>query len=376
MVISQTQSSLKKQNVSYKPTACMVAIASLCLFCTTASAKELTFYGIVDTGVEVVTNVGTSGATLTRVPTVTGSMSSRLGLKGKSDIVNGYSGVFTVEAGLAPDSGTSNQSGRPFGRQLFAGIAAPWGTVTAGRQYTQTLLNLVGDTMGPSIHTASALDPYLAQARVDNSVSYQGAYGSFKFGVTYSTGRDTTGSIAAGGCVGENATDINGCRDVSYGLQYNTKTWGVGASSEKMNGGAGSGPLPFSSQTDTRNSVSGYVNIDAGKVGAGYIRRVNYGATAPVTNYWFVGGKFPSGQMEYDFQYGYLTTENSSDGGSSVVARALYNFDQQTAVYASFGHVSNRGSSTFTVDGGSTSGSAPAAGQGQSGLMVGARYMW
>ena len=48
--------------------------------------SNVTLYGLLDTGVEHVTNVGASGSGLTRLPLLTGSVPSRLGFRGSEDL--------------------------------------------------------------------------------------------------------------------------------------------------------------------------------------------------------------------------------------------------------------------------------------------------
>ena len=85
-----------------------LAIASL--LAGPAIAQSVTIYGIVDTGVEVVTNVGPTKSRVTRVPSLTGSLPSRLGFRGSEDLGDGYSAVFLLGTGLRAGHGYS-QSG-------------------------------------------------------------------------------------------------------------------------------------------------------------------------------------------------------------------------------------------------------------------------
>ena len=86
-------------------------VATLWLAITAAANAQsgVTIYGILDSGVEAVTNVGASKATVKRVPTLTGGMyPSRLGFRGREDLGDGLSANFVLEQGLAVDQGTLN----------------------------------------------------------------------------------------------------------------------------------------------------------------------------------------------------------------------------------------------------------------------------
>jgi predicted porin len=120
----------------------IIAITALAGLAVTALAQpapagsSVTIYGLADLGVEHLTNVGAGGSSLTRMPGLTGSLPSRLGFRGSEDLGGGLKAVFTLEMGLALDTGTLNQGGRGFGRQAFVGLAGPWGAVTLGRNYS------------------------------------------------------------------------------------------------------------------------------------------------------------------------------------------------------------------------------------------------
>ena len=72
-------------------------LASLAACASGASHAQssVTLYGIIDTGVEWVNNVGAKKSSVVRVPTLTGSIPSRWGLRGKEDLGNGLSAAIT-----------------------------------------------------------------------------------------------------------------------------------------------------------------------------------------------------------------------------------------------------------------------------------------
>ena len=90
---------------------------ALALACTSAVGayaqsapppSSVTLYGLIDAGVEIVSNVADKG-TIQRMPSNTGSVPSRVGFRGNEDLGNGLRAVFTAEMGFAPDQGTSGQ---------------------------------------------------------------------------------------------------------------------------------------------------------------------------------------------------------------------------------------------------------------------------
>ncbi len=337
--------------------------------------SNVTVYGLIDTGIEHVTNVGASGSGVTRMPGITGSKPSRLGFNGEEDLGGGLKTVLTIETGFSPDQGSLNQASRMFGRQAYVGLAGPWGTISLGRQYSQIYWSLTGDTMGPNIYAAGLLDGYLANSRLDNAIAYRGTFNGFTIGATYSLGRDAVATAPAGGCAGEAPGDARACRDISGMLKYDAASWGGAVSFETQYGGAGSAsPLPLSSQKDTRSIINGYVNVAKSTIGAGWVHRKNDGSITPTSNYWFLGGSVPVSAFVFDLQYGRITFSNSANAASVIAARALYYLSKRTAVYFTAGQVRNKGGAAYTIDGGVTVGAAPLPGQGQTGTMVGMRH--
>ncbi|MEG1771634.1 MAG: porin, partial [Comamonas sp.] len=75
----------------------------------TQAQTSVMIYGLLDASVEHLTNATPAGASLTRMPGLTGSAPSRLGFRGTEDLGAGLKAVFTLESGLGVDSGTFNQ---------------------------------------------------------------------------------------------------------------------------------------------------------------------------------------------------------------------------------------------------------------------------
>src|SRR5688572_15070063 len=111
-----------------------------------ASAQSsVTVYGLADIGVTAtrstagVTQLGGAVPTAARRTTQVDSglgPGSRLGFRGTEDLGGGLRAIFTMEGGIGVDSGTFQQGGLPFGRQVFVGLRGETWSVTAGRQYS------------------------------------------------------------------------------------------------------------------------------------------------------------------------------------------------------------------------------------------------
>ncbi|GAB7547272.1 MULTISPECIES: porin [unclassified Cupriavidus] len=345
-----------------------------------ASAQStVTLYGVVDTGVEYVNNVGAAKDNVFRVNTLTATVPSRWGIRGTEDLGGGLKSLFVLESGFAPDSGTSNQGGRLFGRQALVGLSGPWGQVALGRQYTMLFwATLDPDILGPNVYGSGSLDSYLPNARADNAISYKGTFGGFTLGATYSMGRDTVNagpSPAGTNCAGENAADSKQCREWSAMLQYDNKWWGVAAAYDSLRGGPGAfGGLTKSSLTDDRLSLNGYVLLSKTKMGLGVIRRDNDGSPTPRSDLWYAG-------LAYDItpaftlagQVYYLKYHNSANKAMLYALRGTYAFSKRTSVYATAGFIDNGGQLALSVSGAQT-GSNPKPGGNQLGTMIGIKH--
>ncbi|MGO4809571.1 porin [Cupriavidus sp. 2MCAB6] len=345
-----------------------------------ASAQStVTLYGVVDTGVEYVNNIGAAKDNVFRMNTLTGTVPSRWGIRGTEDLGGGLKSLFVLESGFAPDSGTSNQGGRLFGRQALVGLSGPWGQVALGRQYTMLFwATLDPDILGPNVYGSGSLDSYLPNARADNAVSYKGTFGGFTLGATYSFGRDTVNagpSPAGTNCAGENPADSKACREWSALLQYDNKWWGVAAAYDSLRGGPGAfGGLSRSNQSDDRLSLNGYVLLSKTKMGLGVIRRDNDGSPTPRSDLWYAG-------LAYDItpaftlagQVYYLKFHNSDNKAMLYALRGTYAFSKRTSVYATAGFIDNGGQLAQSVSGAQT-GSNPKPGGNQLGTMIGIKH--
>ena len=266
-----------------------------------AQAQTVNLYEMTDAGLENVSNVAAAGGSLVRVPTNTGMLPSRLGMRGREDLGAGLSAPYTMEMGLGADTGASGQGGRLFGRRSFVGLSGDRGAVTAGRQWTMLFWTVIdSDIVGPSVYGLGSLDSYIPNSRIDNSIAYKGKFSDVTLSATYSLDRDTVNagpSPAGTNCAGENGADSKACREYPVMAKYDPKGWGAALGYDRINGGIATtfGGLTSSARSDSRLLVNGYANIGTVKLAGGVIRRNNEGLpTSPKSNLWYVGAAFPA----------------------------------------------------------------------------------
>ncbi|WP_247420222.1 porin [Ralstonia pseudosolanacearum] len=364
-----------------------IAPAMLALASGAAGAQSVTLYGLVDTGIEYVSHAGSSGNGLVRMPSVTGTLPSRWGLRGAEDLGGGTQAVFTLESGFNTDTGTSGQGGRLFGRQAWVGLSGRYGTLTLGRQYSMAFLSLGdADILGPSQYALGSLDTYIPNARTDNTVAYKGTFGGLTLGATYSFGHDAAGGVPASGtCAGEQAGSASSCRTVSAMLKYDAANFGVAGAYEEQRGGTGatasffngSAAIPFTSASDKDRRIiaNGYARLGQAKLGIGWIGRALMSAAGDVrSNLYFINGSYPlTGALTLDA--GLIRIINTDQGRSATMAvlRGVYALSRRTALYAQSGYLWNSANAQYTVSGGG-GGTTPGRGMSQLGVMVGMRH--
>ncbi|WP_454741945.1 porin [Cupriavidus necator] len=344
-----------------------------------AVAQNVTLYGVVDTGIAYVNGVGAQRDDMAFMPTLTGTVPSRWGLRGTEDLGRGNKAVFWLESGFAPDSGTANQGGRLFGRQAMVGIAGDWGQIGVGRQYTMLFWSMLeADMLGPNIFGSGSLDNYIPNTRADNAVTYKGTFGGMTVGASYSLGRDgvNAGPSPAGtNCAGENPADKRACREWSALLMYSGAGWGVAAAYDSLRGGPGAfGGLTSSSRSDDRLSLNGYFHLGKTKVGGGWLRRDNEGSSTPRSDLYYLGASHPvTAAFSVDAEAFHLRYRNSANKAWLFAARGTYAFSKRTAVYGTAGYITNGGTLAVSVNGGQA-GTNPNPGGNQVGVMLGVKH--
>ena len=360
-----------------KPNHCALALALACgLAAPVASAQSsVQVYGLVDSGLAHITNADAEGNGVTKVPSLTGSLPSRIGFRGTEDLGNGLQAFFVLENGISMDSGASGQGGRLFGRAANVGLKGAWGTFTVGRQVNMTFISsMKSDVMGPQLFSISSIDLYIPNARSDNAIGYLGNFNGFMVGATYSFGRDgvATGGPAATNCPGEAPGNSQACRQYTGLVGYDSKAWGLNASYDRMNGNTGAGGgLTSSGNTDIRTTVNGYLMLGDVKIGAGAMDRETDAATGLSESLLFyIGASKPLGAFTVDAQFARRNAKRSDDDVTLYVARLTYALSKRTAIYASVGRMDNDGASAVALDAGGT----VAPGVAQNGVMAGLRH--
>lgn len=360
---------------------------------TSALPKGVTIYGVLDGGVERISNVAdsTPGSTktgsLTRVPSITGTLASRLGFRFSKAITPDVNAIATLETGFNLDDGSLGQGGRIFGRQLFAGVETPYGTFTLGRQYSMLIYAMDADLLGPNIYALGSLDAYLPNARYDNALAWRGKFGPVALGATYSLARDTKGGAPGSGtCAGENpVADSNACRGWSAMAKYEGKGFGLSAAIDEQRGGTGAtafffngaAPIAFTDggDTDRRIHLGAHVAVGSGgKVGIGWLgRKVDTQTTDVSSDTYFLEGSWRFGEKYMvDGGFHHISNDDQDRDADLFVLRGFYFVDKDFSPYVQVARINNSANARYAASVGA--GVAPPAGGSQTATMVGLRY--
>lgn len=269
-----------------------VAVAAACLaLCGMAQAQSnVNLYGVIDTGVSRVSNIGGRATTAL----ATGVLSPNLiGFTGKEDLGGGVAAVFKLENQFAADDGQS--LGGLFSHQAYVGLQSEqWGAVKAGIQSDFMFTELALKRYGPMFRFISLQNlrqgPFNALGipnvpggsfdfdrvgdaqHLANAVRYDSpALGRVSFGMLYAFGEQPGGGArggakSAGVSYSGDALSLNAAyTDVKYasinGGQDGIRSWGAGGRYD-----VGSGVSLDALYTNTKNTLSG-ARIDALEAG-------------------------------------------------------------------------------------------------------------
>lgn len=196
----------------------VMAGAALCCVPVHAQTSNLTLYGIVDLGVRRASGLtaGNAPASGTTSSLASGAdNTSRWGIRGRESLGGGVDATFSLESGIAVDTGAQLNSTKYFDRASWVGLSGTWGALTAGRQVVLLADAVVAtDPLGlrfaginPNIVT-SALNAHglgiefgstsstASSYRLDNSLKYVNTLGKVTFSAMYGFG-EAAGSASA-----------------------------------------------------------------------------------------------------------------------------------------------------------------------------------
>jgi predicted porin len=335
-----------------------LALALLAGFAGAASAQSsVTVFGVVDVNGRWVENgnldqyqLGTDGLN-----------SSRLGFRGVEELGGGLKAGFWLEAGLNPDTGTINSSGKFWHRRTTVSLESnAFGEIRLGRDYVPTYTALLDfDAFGDNgVGKFSNLQSRLGgtvntMARGDNQVQYflPKALGGLYGVVSVAAGEGNVGDKYIGGRIGYAGGPFN--VSVAYGETQ------ASAADDQYKLGAVGGAWDF-----------GFLRLLGSVSQAKFVGREELLYT--------VGTTVPIGAGVIRASYGYadlsggsaLTRTGDGDDAELFAIGYVHNLSKRTAIYTTVSRISNDGVQKFLV----SSSPDTTGGQNSTGFELGLRH--
>lgn len=344
---------------------------------TAFAQSNVTVFGVVDLAV-----TRGSGSISNQTGLTSGQLAaSRLAFKGTEDLGNGLKAGFWLEAGINADTGTgqstntNNQTtgfvkngGLTFNRRSHLSLGGNWGEIRLGRDFVPQYWNIAHyDPLDLSgVGTSQVLNSSIGGptlVRASNSISYLYGHGFNAAAIGYGPG-GFSGSgfqFQAMGYLGENPSGSATSEDGNgYGLRalYSTGTLTVSGATGRTRYAAG----------DTRQSnVGASYNLGVVELMGMY----EWDRNGPLkARGWLVGGRVPVGVGSIRVAY----SRYDSDAAGSPTAKKwavgyVHPLSKRTALYTTFAHVSNDGSSASALNGAVT-----APGKSSNGFDLGIKH--
>ena len=315
--------------------------------------SSVTIYGIVDLDGQYL-----SGHAKQVLVTSGGQSGSRIGFKGTEDLGSGYFADFVLEGGLNVDTGGSAQGGQLFGRQAFGALRTPFGTASAGRQYssiyTQTgdfsefanvsvgaTTAVIGGWAGgyepirgsannATTSTATGSELNGSPARVNNSFRYTTpAFEGFKASFLYGAG-EVTG-------------DAKGTRLYDVSARYTN--YGLDAFVSYVSDKASNATATLNSRTDVAIvTASAAYTIGAFRIEGGYLSADDKRPADQDGKGFWIGGDYKFGQNVVRAQW----VENDPDKSIASLGKTNayglgyeFDFSKRTNLYTSLTRFQN-----------------------------------
>ncbi|RDK09098.1 porin [Cupriavidus lacunae] len=343
----------------------LLALAALGTFAGAAQAQSsVTLYGVVDANIEYVNKVGTvpvaangfnPGPSNRVFRLNSGGLSgSRWGLRGTEDLGGGLKAIFVLESGFNLDTGTSQQSGRLFGRQSYVGLQSDsFGQLTFGRQYTSMFDALAN--FSPTGYVTQYEPVVLQQGpnyRSDNAIKYVGKFGPVTAGAHWSFGNGTAlpATVGVATPIGGNG-EVPGQfrRDTAYGagVAYAAGPFGASISYDQWNPTIGTG-----NGTVKKAAAAASYSFGPAKIMGGYRWGQNKNAADVLIqrdDFYWIGANYqvtPAIGLTLEYNYDDLKNLYGNKNVANpwqVAFIANYAFSKRTDVYLTTAYAKNAG---------------------------------
>jgi predicted porin len=333
------------------------AAACVLATCHAQAQSSVTLYGIVDTGVQYLTNADKAGNNQWSLSS--GSyLPSRFGFVGREDLGSGYAAIFRLENGFSVNNGAVATTTSFFNRFAYVGVDMPAGTLTLGRQgsvqYDKTVF--YDPFYYASISQLSLNASPIATFKINNMVKFQSqTVAGFNIDAAYSFGEQVAGSNTAG-------------RYFGGALEYVNGPFFTRALYEEMRGNI-TGNVDQSSLADRRASIAAAYKGETISLFADFTRVMGDLQLSPNGNIYTVGAAWQATPfLRFAGEAGLYHRSHLSGTPKLFNAMAQYFLSKRTSLYAIGGYMINSGGNDYSVVYPTTT---AVAGQTQLGIAVG-----
>lgn len=253
--------------------------------------------------------------------------SSRLGVRGSTQLTDDLKGFFQVESNVEAAGDTDN--GRLGTRNTFVGLEGAFGTVRAG--YSDSVTKLVGrsvDLFGDQVGDSRNMTNRLGEQRLRNALLYNTPkLGPVTLHLEYST-NDNSNSTAA---------DSNDDQAYSLGGVYREGPLYVGLAYEQRD---------FANGTDSKATRLGaYYDFSDFRF-TGFYQAATSTADADL-NTFGLGARYRMGAWQLRGQYYWTDNDGQDTDGSMLALGVLYSLNRQTSIYLNYAMTDNDDNATY-----------------------------
>ncbi|MBS0348236.1 MAG: porin [Proteobacteria bacterium] len=377
----------------------------------TGPSGTLTIYGVADVSASTVNSGFGQKSTIGSG----GMSSSRIGFKGEKELGDEIKAVYLMEAGLLFDTGsvgtgaitpginntavssggqTSNGS-QIFSRQIYAGLATRFGTLTAGRQYAGSYTSSVmSSAMGAGFFGSSAgLLPVIGgmPTRLNNSLVYASPkVAGFSGQLTLSSGSENNVNMVTPVAAGSTTvtTDKAG-RGGDLALYYSAGPLNATVTAWNVDNASYVAPATGPQETGLAKrrgwQVGGsynlgfatlYGNYVAGRISGGNYENVT--GTLSKAEGWSISAGIPVWRGKALVSYSQLDDKSIKNRDANLLGLAyMYKLQDSTTLYGTWGKVLNKTNGTYSLtDGGNLVGTVAKPGYDPSGYMLGVNHVF
>ena len=332
----------------------LIAFAALTAIAGAAQAQStVTLYGIADAYVGQKSTTVSGNKVKNTVIDSGGLNTSRFGLRGSEDLGGGLKAIFTLESGLAVDSGVANLNGGGlFSRQAFVGLSGNFGTAALGRQYTayDALYTATNNTYDAG-YFATTGDTWasgvgLHTRRASNSISYASpSVSGFSGAIAFAAGENKTATSSAARNTSFHIKYANGPVLVGYAYQNEKAT--VGSSIASL-----TPTLAADSSDRTYNLFAGSYDFGVAKITGGYNVAKQENSAVAASNgkdkEYQLGVSAPFGAATVAAGYTRSKSDNSDRLATGYSLLGTYELSKRTRLYA--GGISEKFEGTTVIN--------------------------